>query len=110
MKSGRIQGELYLDDTLVGRVIVKGGDSSWYFGEFQPLDAFAAFAPLFGRWSLLMHADEDADRLSTAASEELREVEQAIDRVRARLRIIDTGEWKDLTQLNIDGELIDWKT
>jgi hypothetical protein len=109
MKTGRIQGELYLDDTLVGLVTVKGEDNSWHFGEFEPCEAFSTFAPLFGRWSLLMHADEDADRLSNAAADELREVEQAIDRVRARLRLFDTGEWRDLRQLNIDGELIDWK-
>jgi hypothetical protein len=109
MKSGLIQGELYLDDTFVGRVTVKGEDSSWHFGEFEPHADFAAFAPLFGAWSLLMHADEDADRLSSAASDELREVEQAIDRLHARLRLVDTGEWKDLKQVNIDGELIDWK-
>ena len=26
------------------------------------------------------------------------------------LRIVDTDEWHDIQQLNIDGELIDWKT
>lgn len=101
--------ELYLNGKHVGRVLVKGGDHAWNFGEFSPNDAFAEFATIFGLWSLLMHADEDADRLTTAASEELREIEIQIDRIRAKLRVEDTGEWHAINQINIDGELIDWK-
>jgi hypothetical protein len=110
MRPAGVHAELFLNDQRVGNVLVKGEDNSWHFGEFQPDPEFAYFAPLFGRWSLLMHADEDADRLTDAASEELREIEMEIDRLRAKLRIIETDEWKDLQQLNIDGELIDWKT
>lgn len=101
--------ELYLNGKLVGRVFVKGGDHAWNFGEFAPNDAFAEFATIFGLWSLLMHADEDADRLTAAASEELREIEIQIDRIRAKLRVEETGEWHAINQINIDGELIDWK-
>jgi hypothetical protein len=109
MKSGYVQGELHLDGIAVGRVTMKGEDGSWHFGEFEPNAAFEAFAPFFARWALLMHTDEDSDRIPRAAADELREVEQAIDRLRARLLVVDTGEWKDLQQVNIDGELIDWK-
>jgi hypothetical protein len=109
MKRGFVQGELYLDGTVVGCVTLKGEDGSWHFGDFEPNAAFEAFAPLFGRWALLMHTDEDSDRIPRAAADELREVEQAIDRLRARLLVVDTGEWKDLQQVNIDGALIDWK-
>jgi hypothetical protein len=102
--------ELYLNDQLVGIVEVQRSDNSWHFGVFMPNADFAPFAPLFGRWSLLMHADEDADRLTSAASDELRETEIAIDRLHAKLHIAGTGEWCDLQQINIDGDLIDWKT
>jgi hypothetical protein len=102
--------ELYLNDQLVGIVEVRSSDNSWHFGVFTPSPDFTPFAPLFGRWSLLMHADEDADRLTSAASEELRDTEIEIDRLRAKMRIPATGEWCELQQINIDGELIDWKT
>src|SRR6476646_4621998 len=102
--------ELYLNDQLVGIVEVRGSDNSWHFGVFMPHADFAPFAPLFGRWSLLMHADEDADRLTSAASQELRETEIEIDRLRAKLHFPATSEWCELQQINIDGELIDWKT
>lgn len=104
------QAELYLNDQLIGMVEVRSGDNSWHFGVFTPRPHFTPFAPLFGRWSLLMHADEDADRLTSAASEELRETEIEIDRLRARLHMPATDEWCELQQINIDGDLIDWKT
>src|SRR2546430_6775802 len=102
MRPTGVHAELFLNDQRVGAVLVKGEENSWHFGEFQPDPQFAYFAPLFGRWSLLMHADEDADRLTDAASEELREIEMEIDRLRAKLRILETGEWKALQQVNID--------
>jgi hypothetical protein len=110
MRPAGVHAELFLNDQRVGNVLIKGENNSWHFGEFQPEPEFAYFAPLFGRWSLLMHADEDADRLTDAASDELRQIEMEIDRLRAKLRILETGEWKDLQQVNIDGELIDWKS
>jgi hypothetical protein len=102
--------ELYLNDQLVGIVEVRSSDNSWHFGVFTPHAEFVPFAPLFGRWSLLMHADEDANRLTSAASQELRETEIAIDRLRAKLHFPATGRWCELQQINIDGDLIDWKT
>ena len=57
-----------------------------------------------------MHADEaePGDRLTDAASQELRETEFAIDRIRARLHVLLTDTWRRW-QVNIDGKLIDWK-
>ncbi len=95
---------------LVGTVEIHSEENSWHFGVFTPHADFTPFAPLFGRWSLLMHADEDADRLTDAASDELRQTEIEIDRLCAKLRIPATDQWRDLQQINIDGELIDWKT
>jgi hypothetical protein len=102
--------ELFLNGRLVGTVEIRGENNSWHFGVFTPHTDFAPFAPLFGRWSLLMHADEDADRLTSAASEELRQTEIEIDRLRAKLHFPATGKWCEACQINIDGELIDWKT
>ena len=99
---------LYLNDTEVGTIRVRGWDDSWGFGECAPGDAFAQFAPHFGRWSLLMHADGD-ERLSQAASDELREAECAIDRIHAKLHLSKAGRWRTITQLNIDGSLVEWK-
>lgn len=110
MRHPRVQAELFINGRFVGRVLVKGEQNSWHFGEFEPNADFAPFAPVFGRWSLLMHADEDSDRLTDAASQELRETEIELDRLRSRLFIPSTGEWKEICQVNIDGELIEWKT
>lgn len=100
---------LFINGTDVGRVILKSLADSWGFGEFTPNDAFEQYAAIFGNWSLLMHAEDDAQTLSGAASEELRAAEYAIDALRARLFVPDRDEWVELSQLNIDGNLIDWK-
>jgi hypothetical protein len=99
---------LHLNGTPVGAVRIKGSADSWSFGRFTPTSAFSKFAPLFGRWSLLMHADL-GEQLSVAASEELRQVEYEIDALRAKLFFPEQNEWKRLAQLNIDGQLIEWK-
>src|SRR4051794_27109010 len=77
------RGVLHLNGARVGEIVVYGWDASWTYGRFTPLDGFGRFAPIFGRWSLLMHADEQ-EPLSRAASEELREAEQQMDAVKAR--------------------------
>jgi hypothetical protein len=105
---------LYLNGRYAGTVKVNGWDNSWGFGEFSPAEGFARYAPRFGAWSLLMHADDGDDdsadgRLSPEAAEELREVENEIDRIHARLFLVGPGEWRNITQLNIDGPLIEWK-
>ncbi len=100
---------LYLNDKLVGTVVVKQCDHSWTFGEFTPSPAFGEFAPLFGQWSLLMHADGEEEPLSPAAADELREAENALSRIHVKIFIPDTKEWRAPTEVNIDGELIEWK-
>ena len=55
-----------------------------------------------------MHEDEHAP-LSEAASQELRDAEQQIDRIRVRVHFPDCGVWHDVAQVNIDGGLIEWK-
>ncbi|HZL35624.1 MAG TPA: hypothetical protein VFC78_09970, partial [Tepidisphaeraceae bacterium] len=74
-------GRLFLNDIEVGVVSIRGHDGSWGFGEFTPAPAFVTFAPVFGRWSLLMHADEAHEKLSQAASEELRDTELEMDAI-----------------------------
>ena len=103
------EARLIINGKDVGHVRVRTFADSWGFGEFEPTGAFAEFAPLFGQWSLLLHAGHDEDRLNPAASEELRRAELAIDALRCKLLFADGDEVLDLTQLNIDGPLIDWK-
>jgi hypothetical protein len=92
----------------VGQVLIKSLADSWGFGDFSPAAAFAEFAPVFGKWSLLMHADDGEKRLSEEASDELRAAEFAIDQLRAKLQL-ENCQWMDVAQLNIDGPLIEWK-
>src|SRR4051794_35793496 len=109
MRAGE-QAELFLNDTCVGIVCFQRSEDSWSHGNFEPNGDFAKFAPLFGRWSLLMHADGEFERQSRAAGEELRAVECEIDRLAAKLHFADTDEWVSCAQLNIDGPLIEWKS
>lgn len=102
------QAHLYLNDQLAGTVTLRHRDNSWSFGDFIPTEQFGPFAPLFGRWSLLMHADDEEEPLSPAASEELRETERAIDALQARLFIPERQAWCSLAQVNIDGPMIEW--
>lgn len=99
---------LHLNGSAVGAIIVQGQDTSWTYGEFQPLAGFGRFAPIFGRWSLLMHDDEHQP-LTIAAAHELREAERAMDTLRARIYFPDHDVWHNVAQLNIDGPLIEWK-
>ncbi len=100
---------LFINGKDVGQVLVKSVADSWGFGEFSPGEAFAEFAALFGNWSLLMHADDDEKRLSDAASQELRAVEAALDALHYKLYLQVERQWVDLSQVNIDGPLIEWK-
>lgn len=101
------QADLFLNGTAVGRVVVRGCHSSWGFGYFEPTDCFTQFASAFGTWSLLMHADEEGDVMGPDMADELRKVEERLDQVRAELRFDDRQI--ELTQVNIDGQLIEWK-
>jgi hypothetical protein len=102
-------GRLFLKNMDVGEVRSRGQADSWWFGDFEPTQAFSEFATLFGSWSLLMHAEEDDARVSEAARDELREAEAAIDALRARIYFPERDEWIDVAQLNIDGKMIEWK-
>ena len=101
--------KLYLNNVVVGEVIVQRTEDSWAHGEFEPNPAFARFAETFGRWSLLIHADPHDEKLSNAAGDELREVERELDQLRAKLHFADSNEWVKCAQVNIDGPLIEWK-
>ena len=101
-------GSVHLNGIPVGTVTVTGWDASWGFGRFCPDGGFSQFAPAFGRWSVLMHADGDG-RLSPAASAALARAENAMDAIKARLFFETDGIWVDAFQLNIDGDLLEWK-
>jgi hypothetical protein len=100
---------LHLDGEAVGDVIVKGWDGSWGYGTFLPSERFSEYAPLYGLWSLLMHADDEDEKLSDAASEELLQAEAQIDAIRTRLYFPKNQQWADVAELNIDGEMLEWK-
>jgi hypothetical protein len=103
------RARLFLNGTEVGAVSVRGHSGSWGFGEFAPSPQFAAFAPLFAKWSSLMHAEGVDGRLSATVSEELRASEYELDALRASLLLDNPKERHQLRQLNIDGRLIEWK-
>ena len=103
------EAHLYLNSVHAGIVIARRHDHAWAFGDFTPTDQFATFAPLYGRWSLLMHADAGDERLSREAAEELRETERAMDCLKASFFVPSTGEWCKLAEINIDGPLIEWR-
>ena len=109
MPQAGAHADLYLDDKLVGNVVVQRTEDSWAHGQFKPNNAFSDFAEAFGRWSLLMHADGAGEKMSEAAGDELRQVEYEIDRMKARLFFPETEKWLKCAQINIDGELIEWK-
>ena len=119
MRRSNLTARLFLNDHDVGAVKVKGWDDSWGFGDFAPGEGFAHYAPKFGAWSLLMHADLPSDlpdspdtrdwRLSDDAADALREIEQDIDRIHAKLFLVGPKQWRKISQLNIDGPLIEWK-
>jgi hypothetical protein len=109
MSQRQHQAELVLDGVRVGVVTVRGADAAWSWGDFEPAPSFSKFAPLFGLWSLLLHADDERDRQSQDAADELRQTERAIDLLKAELHWTEGGAQVKLEQLNIDGTLIEWK-
>lgn len=100
---------LIINGSEVGDVVVRGWDSSWAFGTFTPSDGFSKYAQVFGVWSLLMHNDEDAP-LHETASAALAEAERQMDALHAEIHFVDRNFKMPIGQLNIDGELIEWKT
>ena len=102
-------GQLYLNDEFAGEVLIRGWEGAWGFGEFRPCDNFQKHAALFEQWSRLMHVNESADQLSRDIAEQLRKVECALYRIRARLFLMDSKTWRQISILNIDSNLIEWK-
>jgi hypothetical protein len=100
--------ELLLNGVVAGKVTVQGINDSWGHGLFEPAPSFARFAPLFGGWSLLMHADEDSDKMSDDLAEELRTIESTMAGIRAAFRVANQEELP-LALVNIDGPLVEWK-
>jgi hypothetical protein len=103
------KAKLYLNDECVGDVDVVSSSTSWGFGHFRPNETFSKFATVFGRWSLLLHAQDATERMDKAALDALRDAEQAMDSLRARLLDPMKQAWYPIGQLNIDGPLLEWK-
>jgi hypothetical protein len=100
---------LLLNGQEVGTVHASGGDTSWGFGTFFPNPAFSQYAPIFGNWSLLMHSDNDTDRLSPDTIEELARAEAMLDTIKAELIFLEDQQHVDVAQLTIDRDLLEWK-
>jgi len=100
---------LLLNGEPVGMVHAKGWDTSWGFGDFSPNEAFSHYAPVFGMWSLLMHADDDSDRLSRDTIEELAKAEALLDSIKAQLVFLEDQHRVDVAQLTIDQDKLEWK-
>lgn len=92
----------------MGTVVAESASESWGFGQFTPSDGYSKFAPIFGTWAILLHAEDDRSRLSTDALEELRLAEAAIDALKAELHWNDSPSRIPVHQLTIDGTLIEW--
>jgi hypothetical protein len=109
-KHGSRLARLFLNDTEVGTVSVRGRSDSWAFGEFAPSPHFSDFARVFAKWSLLMRAKDADGRVNATILEKLRTSEYEMDALRAAL-VLDQNpdETHQLRQLNIDGRLIEWK-
>ena len=109
MRKSHTIARLLINGLDVGQVRVQGWDDSWGFGQFTPSSAFGKFAQLFGRWSVLMHADDADAPVCEETLEALREAEYAIDALHARLIVGEPQQCRRITQLNIDGPLIEWR-
>jgi hypothetical protein len=100
---------LIINGEEVGQVVPKGTSAGWAFGEFQPLPPFSKYAILFGSWAMFMHEDENVTLVADNIMEELRKAEQAIDSLRAELRWMKDQRVTPITQINIDGTMIEWR-
>jgi hypothetical protein len=103
------EGVLYLEGRPVGRVSLVGRDGPWCFGHFTPDQEFWAFDRYFRVWSELLHAGSDGQPLSDGVREKLSALEKSIDQLRATIHLTDADERHEITELNIDGEMIEWK-
>jgi hypothetical protein len=108
-RSTNTHARLFLNEHDVGVIEVKGWDDSWGFGEFAAGDSFWRYARHFGDWSRLIHAPREDDRLTDADKAALRKAEYEIDRLHAKLFLVESREWRKISELNIDGELVEWR-
>jgi hypothetical protein len=100
---------LFINGQDVGTVDASGGDASWGFGRFNPNSCFSIYAPLFGAWSLLMHAEDEGKSLSRDAAVELAKVEAALDSIRSSLFFVQDQQRVAVAQLIIEGDQLEWK-
>ena len=108
-KGGQTTARLFLDEQDVGEIEVKGWDDAWGFGEFSAGDGFRRYAPHFREWSRLLHGTRPDGALTDADKAALRCVEYQIDRLDARLFLAESGQWRRISELNIDGSLVEWR-
>jgi hypothetical protein len=104
------RAELFLNREFVGDVEVARTVNSWSYGTFQPAPSFAKFADPFARWARLMRGPGVCEPLDESSSRALQQLEVEIDRLRATVHFVDRDAWVPCIQLNIDGELIEWKS
>lgn len=98
---------LHLNGRDVGGIVVEGWRDGGTVGRFAPGEAFSPFANLFGRWSLLMHEDEDRP-LHAVAQSALADAERQMDALHVRVHYPDPDVWVDVRQVNIDGTMVEW--
>jgi hypothetical protein len=100
---------LFLNDQEVGTVKASGGDTSWGFGQFSPNDSFSFYAPLFGTWSVMMHAEDDSDHMSRIAARSVAKHEELLAALKARLFFPQDQQHIRIAELTIDGDQLEWK-
>ena len=62
-------GILSINGREVGIVTRVGSSTSWSYGNFHPSPSFEEFAPLFQRWSQLMHCGDLSKEISESGAE-----------------------------------------
>lgn len=105
---GLREAVLWLQGRPVGHVITCGRDGPWHFGRFVPAAGFESIAPLFAAWAQLMRAGGDGP-LTTDQRAQLARIERSLDTLRASLLEPGRTARRTIAQLNIDGDLIEWK-
>jgi hypothetical protein len=101
-------GELFINGQSVGNVVSESISEGWGFGRFTPSAAFSQFAPIFGAWAMMLHEDDDRDRTSPEARDELRTLETTLDQLKAELHWTEPEQHVIVRQLTIDGTMIEW--
>jgi hypothetical protein len=99
---------LWLQGRPVGHVVACGRDGPWHFGWFVPAASFESFAPQFAAWAQLMRAGGEGP-LTADQRAQLTRIERSLDTLRAWLVEPGRTARRTIAQLNIDGDLIEWK-